>query len=167
MYTDDQLLRMFLSPDMREYFLQKNSAITVEEIESRICELLKFLLMAEHCHGTILFSEAVDEIWHYWILQTRQYAELCACLPLRRVVHHSSADYPPTRGATMLTLGDDREIDRVFSFFSSYVTNFGRLTDKSLEYWPPAEKMMHFGNWSLEEFNDILMGKSHDLYQQN
>ena len=35
-------------------------------------------------------AKEVDEIWHYWILETQQYEALCLSLPIPGFIHHSS-----------------------------------------------------------------------------
>ena len=40
-------------------------------------ELLKYLILVQFSPGRILFGKDIDNLWHFWILQTREYAQLC------------------------------------------------------------------------------------------
>jgi hypothetical protein len=50
------------------------------EVYIRIEETLKFLNMATFCEGNIPVTQELDDIWHYWVLETREYAKLCVSL---------------------------------------------------------------------------------------
>ena len=77
MISNEQLRTAFLAPAMKHYFERKLADLPPAEVAARIEELLKFLNMTTHSHGPIPVSEEIDDAWHLWVLQTRQYSELC------------------------------------------------------------------------------------------
>ena len=92
--TDWELLDRYLSKPMEKYFTRKLPDLEIDEVRRRIAECLKGLIVLHLIGGNIPFSDDIDAIWHYWILQTAEYAELCRKLPGGEFLHHSSADYP-------------------------------------------------------------------------
>lgn len=120
MVTDTELLNEFVSESMLTYFKNKNHNLNESQIKTQLSELLKFLILTEHFPGNIIFGKEIDDLWHLWIMQTRQYDELCKKLPGGFFRHHSSKDYPeeialkntPTyvpanpAGAEVVSLGD-------------------------------------------------------------
>ena len=65
-----------LPPKMEEYFYRKLVGELQEEIRVKLIEFLKFCLLYPQAKCNIPFNAEIDEIWHLWILQTRQYQEL-------------------------------------------------------------------------------------------
>src|SRR5258708_1342495 len=79
--TTERLRAAFRPVPMAQYFGRKLPHLAPDELEARIEETLKFLMLASQCTGSIPVTGDIDEIWHYWILQTQQYDALCAALP--------------------------------------------------------------------------------------
>jgi hypothetical protein len=75
--TGQQLCDAYLSVAMLHYFRKKFSQLTEAELRARIEETLKFLAISTYCSGAIPVSREIDEIWHYWILQTKEYEQKC------------------------------------------------------------------------------------------
>lgn len=92
---DLPLLERFLTPEMFVYFCQK-SGLSPPETLRRIAEMLKFLILVRNFPGNIIFGKEIDEIWHLWVLQTREYEMLCAALPGGEIRHHCAREYPET-----------------------------------------------------------------------
>jgi hypothetical protein len=152
--TNKQLRANYLSPQMKSYFERKLAPLSPEEVQIRIEEALKFLNMAFWCNGDIPVSKEIDDVWHYWILQTIQYEELCAKLPGSVFLHHTSNDYalyeePFAKG---------RKIGRreAVAALASYVMNYGPFTEDRVKYWPFATHMMAKLGWSIDELNAWL-----------
>jgi hypothetical protein len=110
--------------------------------------------------GGILFANCIDTIWHYWILQTEQYAQLCSDLSHGRFRHHSSVDYPLLGKEK---LDERRELDRRVAFFVSYVRAFGVMEARRLRYWPSLELLMSTLHWDLPKMNRYLLAKAERL----
>lgn len=156
--SDEVLLQRYLPEAVERYFIAKLPELERGESRVRIAECLKALVL--EINGVILFSNEIDSIWHYWILQTKQYAELCAKLPGGTFQHHSSADYPdhqspPDQGV--------QEVDRTIGFFASYVQNFGPIEASRLRYWPALESLREALGWDLARTNAFLSERAQEL----
>src|ERR1700730_5524227 len=149
--TDEYLLERHLPQAMEHYFVKKLPDLNRDELQVRIAECIKGLMLISP--GKILFSDEIDTIWHYWILQTEQYAELCANLPSGEFCHHSSDDYPDAEQEAADKAG---ESDRVIGFFVSYVRNFGAIEPSRLRYWPPLASLMSALGWELPQMIAFL-----------
>lgn len=154
MITNEQLRETFLSANMKYYFDRKLAPLSSDEVNVRIEELLKYLNMAAHSHGGIPFSDEIDDVWHYWILQTKEYATLCNKLQGSRFIHHSSNDYEEFHDPQVR----ERSIDlhRAVSLLSSYVLNYGPFEADRIRYWPAAAQLMKLLSWNVDQFNTWL-----------
>jgi hypothetical protein len=123
---------------MDHYFQKKFVHEDVVLVRSKVTELLKFLLLLHHAEGDIPVSQEVDEVWHLWIMQTKQYQELCEKLPSQKFIHHCSNDYP----SETEDISDDLKSDSALSYLVSYVNNFEPFTEESVIYWPTAAKLL-------------------------
>jgi hypothetical protein len=153
--SDEDLLQKFVSAPMMAYFRAKFPNLDHTTLETRICELLKFLILMKFSPGRILFRQEIDDVWHYWILQTREYRRLCETLPGNLFRDHSSMDYPETAAAAEAISRTDGA-QRILSFFISYYRNFGPITRKRLECWPPLQRFKRRSGWNLNELNNFL-----------
>jgi len=152
--SDQELLEKFVTLPLMRYFRAKLPTLKPEILERRLCELLKFLILVRFAPGRILFPKEIDDLWHYWILQTRQYAELCSRLPGGSLLYHSSNDYRESAQAEQVDRSE--AIRRIISFFISYYRNFGPVTEERLECWPPLQKVMQQAGWDINELNAFL-----------
>jgi hypothetical protein len=156
--TDRQILEKFVTPQMMRYFSAKLPTLSSETSALRICEMIKYLILVQYSPGRILFGKEIDDIWHYWILQTREYSQLCESLPGGFFRHHSSNDYVAEEKPVEAPLAE--AIERVLSFFISYYANFGPLTAERLECWPPLQVLMEEASWDISELNEFLSDRS-------
>jgi hypothetical protein len=156
--TDDELLEKYVPPPLETYFSRKLPNIERAELRVRIAECLKFLTLFHFAPGEVFFSTEIDDIWHYWILQTREYADLCRKLPSGKFLHHSSFDYPVEQ-ERHANRDLDRSMDRLVSYFASYVHNFGPIDENRLQHWPVLRMLMRAGNWNLAQVNAYLQGE--------
>jgi hypothetical protein len=154
MISNQQLRDAFLSPQMRHYFGKKLAPLPSKEIDKRIEEALKFLNMAVHSNGDIPFSSEIDEVWHYWILETAEYANLCCKLNGGSFLHHSSNDYAEYVDANAKARRID--LERGVSILASYVQNYGPFEASRVRYWPLAEHLMKRLGWDLDQLNAWL-----------
>jgi hypothetical protein len=153
--SDKELLDTFVTPQMLSYFQAKMPDVSCEVLVRRLCELIKYLMLVPFSPGRILFGKDIDDVWHYWILQTWQYAQLCEKLPGKSFRHHSSMDYEETAEvADRVTISD--ALQRVLSFFISYYRNFGPMTKDRLDCWPALQRIVLEVGWDLDELNDFL-----------
>jgi hypothetical protein len=152
--SNRQLREAFLSPQMQCYFERKLAPLSSEEVGIRIEETLKFLNIATFCHGSIPVTKDIDDVWHYWILETREYSQLCAALQGRQYIHHSSKVY--------LECGDidsqasRNNIEEDVAMLGTYVLNYGPFEADRVKYWLLATHLVDKCGWSVTKLNDWL-----------
>jgi hypothetical protein len=151
--TNQQLRDAYLSPAMEHYFRKKLPDLPGTELAIRIEETIKFLAMAPHCSGPIPVSREIDEIWHLWILETKEYQVLCACLQTGEFIHHTSMDYLKyfDDGA-----GTDTNLLESVRVLATYVANYGPIEEHRIRYWLLASYLCERRNWRVQELNDWL-----------
>jgi hypothetical protein len=179
--SDDHLFESFFSPSLYTYFRVKCPEIAPDELRIRLTELVKFLILAHEFPGNILFGEDLDDLWHLWIMQTREYEKLCQTLPSGLFMHHDSRDQPahsvtwaeadalaermiaekaekgPARaGADVSPERIRQNAERLLSFFASYIENFGPVQSKVVSCWPPLQRLLRRMRWSTEDFNAFI-----------
>lgn len=179
--SDDHLFESFVTPALYTYFRVKCPDVESGELKIRLTELVKFLLLAHEFPGNILFGEDLDDLWHLWIMQTREYEKLCRALPSGRFMHHDSRDQPadsvtwpevetlaermiaekaekgPARaGADFSAERVRQNAERLLSFFASYIENFGVLQSSVVHCWPPVQRLLRRMRWSVEDFNAFI-----------
>ena len=151
--SNQQLRDAFLSPQMECYFEKKLPDVPAAEVGIRIEEALKFLNIATYCHGNIPVSKEIDEIWHLWILETREYAKLCSQLQGRQYLHHSSNVFAACAD------GDEpvpqNDLDEEVSMLATYVLNYGPFEEERIQYWPFAAHLVASG-LTVDQLNDWL-----------
>lgn len=110
----------------------------VEESYARrqVTECLRYLYLVstypDQLGGLFLpVEQEIDEIWHYLILQTREYRELCARLPGGTFINHRSIAYEdynrqPTR---------ERMIEESLRWLPLYRDEFGPFDEGALPHW--------------------------------
>jgi len=69
---DHELFDTFVTPQLMSYFHAKMPEVSHELLVRRLCELIKYLMLVQFSPGRILFGQEIDNVWHYWILQTRE-----------------------------------------------------------------------------------------------
>jgi hypothetical protein len=107
-------------------------------VERQVLECLKYLYLIsrhpERLAGLFLpVEQAIDEVWHYLILQTREYRELCEeHLPGRFFVHHRSLPYEDYQGGQ-----PDRErmLEESLRWLPLYREAFGPFDEGALPHW--------------------------------
>jgi hypothetical protein len=154
MITNDQLGAAFLEPPMLRYFRCKFAELPADELRARIEETLKFLFISHECTGAIPVNRDIDAIWHAWILQTREYSNLCERLPARSFIHHSSNDYLRYFDAS---IGEQTDLMHDVKMLALYVANFGPFEASRTKYWLLASHLVERRGWSVGELNDWLL----------
>jgi len=154
--TNLELRTTFLSPEMRHYFRKKLPEVSPREVQMRIEECLKFLNMATHLNGNIPITQEIDDIWHYWILETEDYQRLCRKLTGRRFIHHRSNDY-----AESLKDGIKKNpLEWEVAALAAYVANYGPFKPERVRYWRLADHLVSKRGWSVQQLNDWLLSMS-------
>ena len=156
MIASEALRTACLSPRMEYYFHRKLAPLPPAEINPRIEEALKFLYLAVHSPGPIPISQEIDDVWHYWILETAEYEALCRKLPGGCYLHHSSDEY--AEFADRDAKGQPIDTTIQMSYLGAYVKNYGPFCQDRVHYWPFAKRLMDLLGWSLDELNARLQG---------
>lgn len=97
--TAEELLGPTLHEEVVRHFTGEPDAPSATVVRHRVRECLRYLyLVSRHpdrLGGLFLpVEQDVDEIWHYLILQTREYRDLCEQrLPGGHFIHHRSISY--------------------------------------------------------------------------
>jgi len=152
MITGPQLRAAFVDDATMHYFRHKLPDLGHDELCARLEETLKFLFISSECTGAIPVAREIDEVWHLWILQTAEYAQLCGALPGGEFVHHSSNDYLRYFDDTV---GRGNPLDEDVRMLATYVRNFGPLEVTRIKYWRLASDLAARG-WSAHEINGWL-----------
>lgn len=154
MISDHQLRSAYLDEPTIAYFRRKLTDVPEAELQRRVEETIKFLIIATECTGAIPVTREIDQIWHLWILQTQEYVKLCQLLPAGEFIHHSSNDYlaffdPSVDEGTDLA-GDVKML-------ALYVQNFGPFDSDRAKYWRLATHVVDDLGWSLQQLNEWLL----------
>ncbi len=152
--SNQQLRAAFLAPQMHCYFASKFSEVPSDELDTRIEETLKFLNIATFCKGNIPVTHEIDEVWHYWILETQEYVKLCELLQGQRFIHHMSHAFQECAGreieSSPNTLEDDIEV------LGTYVLNYGPFEPNRVRYWVLAKHLTESGGMTVDQLNEWL-----------
>jgi len=154
MISNEQLRAAFLTPAMKHYFERKLADLPPAAVAARIEELLKFLNMTTHSHGPIPVNEEIDDAWHLWVMQTKQYSQLCQKLQGGKFIHHSSNEYEEYTDKDVKTRPAD--LQRAVAMLRSYVVNYGPFEANRVKYWPLAARVMQQLGWSVDRLNGWL-----------
>lgn len=152
-----ELCDAYLTPAMQHYFRKKLAHLSEAELQARIEETLKFLMIARFCTGSIPVCRELDEIWHYWILQTQQYEQLCRSLPGGEFLHHSSNAYIECFDPEV---GSRDNLRSDVYMLATYVANFGPFEPGRFKYWLLALHLIEERGWTLDELNSWLASGS-------
>jgi hypothetical protein len=151
--SNEQLCDTYLSAPMLHYFQKKFSQLPDAELRVRIEETLKFLAIATYCHGSIPVSQDIDEIWHYWILQTQEYEALCLSLQGRKFIHHTSNDYVQYFDPN---IGEHDNLSLDIKMLATYVANYGPFEEGRVKYWLLASHLIEKCGWKIQQLNEWL-----------
>lgn len=119
------------------------------------CARYLYLISAhrERLAGLFLpVEQAVDEVWHYLILQTREYRDLCENrLPGGEFIHHRSISYQDY-GAEP----DRRQmIEEGLRWIPLYQNAFGPFDAGALQYWTMARFLVEEMRMSLDDLGAL------------
>ena len=160
MQTGSELLSRYLTREMALYFRKKLADDEDSWRETKISELLKYLYLASISDdgGPILFSQEVDDVWHFWILQTADYRRLCAALPGGKFLDHSSVDFPAT-GTAFDEIPSSALQNRALQYFCNYHVHFGAFTDAAARAWPTLGLLRPMCGPQIAAINSFLRMK--------
>ncbi|MCP9210230.1 hypothetical protein [Streptomyces cucumeris] len=123
----------------------------------QVLECLRYLyLVSRHqdrLSGLFLpVEQEIDEIWHYLILQTREYRTLCEeRLPGRYFIHHRSIGYDDYQQEP----GRERAIEEALRWIPLYRAAFGPFDEGALPHWTVVRFLHTRMDMSLEEISAL------------
>ncbi|MEW1658630.1 hypothetical protein ACFU7T_02640 [Streptomyces sp. NPDC057555] len=130
------LLGRPLHAEVLAHFVQQTGA-SEEFVARQITECLRYLYLVSRHRDRLagLFlpvEQDIDEIWHYLILQTREYRALCEeRLPGRYFIEHRSIGYE----AYQQEPGREQALDEALRWIPLYCREFGPFDEGALPHW--------------------------------
>ncbi|MGW6589027.1 MULTISPECIES: hypothetical protein [Streptomyces] len=106
-------------------------------VERQVTECLRYLYLVslhrDRLSGLFLpVEQEIDEIWHYLILQTREYRALCEeRLPGRFFINHRSIAYENYQEGP----GRERALEEALRWIPLYRQEFGPFDEGALPHW--------------------------------
>lgn len=138
--------------------LTLGSNVDDQELFLQVNEFLKFIFLKsiytlrQEEPVFIPVSREIDEIWHAFILQTKEYQELCDRLPGGVFIHHQSINL----NYYIEVVGLRETIKRSLNFLVEYYRYFEAFKMPQLKYWTIPNYLVHQRNIPLELLNEIL-----------
>jgi hypothetical protein len=137
---------------MAGHLKAKFPQVADDELQRRISEFFKFIyLQSMKDSGFIPVTKEVDDIWHEYILQTRDYAVLCQDLPSKQFVHHQTISLEQYVGRVNRV----EAIKTMLAWVPNYRTHFGDFTELNAPYWLIVVFLSNEMNFTLEQINKI------------
>ncbi len=130
------------------------SNLSHHELLLRTSEFLKFVYLRSLYKGEESFvpvKKPIDEIWHAFIVQTRDYQVFCEALPGKFFLHHTTVHLEDLGNQT-----DKSElVKEMLSWIPHYKEHFGSFTEETAQYWlMPSFLKEQFG-LTLEKINAL------------
>lgn len=159
------LLDTLVSKSMQKRLDDVFKDLDPSELNIRVEECLRYLFLLSNYSSKdsktkvkigasfIPVNQQIDDIWHEFILQTKEYKKLCETLPGKFFIHHESGsfdEYSEARGGTQQT------IENMLKFLPGYYLYFGTFNKERVNYWVVPNYLVSSGTMSLEELNNLL-----------
>lgn len=150
-------LKASLGADLFSGVVQHFVRTTGEEpgyVEHQVIECLKYLYLIsrypERLAGLFLpVEQAIDEVWHYLILQTREYRELCEeRLPGRFFIHHRSLPYEDYQQGQP---SREKALGEALRWLPLYREEFGPFDKDALPHWTMVRFLNEHVGLSLDD----------------
>ncbi|OSZ58634.1 hypothetical protein OQI_20650 [Streptomyces pharetrae CZA14] len=149
----ETLLDPALHEEVVRHFTAKPDAPSASVVRHQVRECLRYLyLLSRHpdrLGGLFLpVEQDIDEIWHYLILQTREYRDLCERqLPGGHFIHHRSISYDAYQEAP----GRETAVEEALRWIPLYTVAFGPFDADALPHWTIVRFLHDELGMSLEE----------------
>ncbi|MGW2543610.1 hypothetical protein ACWC5I_22730 [Kitasatospora sp. NPDC001574] len=133
------------------------TGVTPAEAERQVTECLRYLYLVsryrEELAGLFLpVEQDIDEIWHYLILQTREYRVLCEeRLPGGFFINHRSIAYE----AYQEDPGRERAAEEALRWIPLYCREFGPFDEGTPAHWTIVRYLHEDMEMSLEEISAL------------
>ncbi|ANP53048.1 hypothetical protein J2Z21_000649 [Streptomyces griseochromogenes] len=138
--SDDDLRDLLgdaLHTEVVNHFADQSPDASGEFATRQVTECLRYLylvsLYRDQLGGLFLpVEQEIDEIWHYLILQTREYRALCEeRLPGRFFIEHRSIGYEDYQQEP----GRERALEEALRWIPLYCREFGPFDAGALPHW--------------------------------
>lgn len=149
----------YVAPDFDPTFMLKVlpkefPALDAKTLTRQTAEFLKFIFLCSMREQHSLFvpvKEAIDEIWHIFILQTPEYATFCQALPGKTFIHHT------TMHLDEFAENHDKSdlIRDMLTWIPQYRKHFGPFTEDVADYWLMPSFLRETLGISLADVNAI------------
>lgn len=155
-----ELLGSALHDEVVGHFAAKPDAPAASVVTHQVRECLRYLyLVSRHpdrLGGLFLpVEQDVDEIWHYLILQTREYRHLCEQrLPGGHFIHHRSISYD----AYQADPGREAAAEEALRWIPLYTAAFGPFDEAALPHWTVVRFLHEELELSLAQIADLDVG---------
>jgi hypothetical protein len=151
--TAEELLGPALHEEVVRHFTAEPDAPSASVVRHQVRECLRYLyLVSRHpdrLGGLFLpVEQDIDEIWHYLILQTREYRDLCERrLPGGHFIHHRSISYDAYQKAP----GREAVAEEALRWIPLYTAAFGPFDADALPHWTIVRFLHDELGMSLQE----------------
>ncbi|MFH9727092.1 hypothetical protein ACH4M4_29620 [Streptomyces sp. NPDC017254] len=151
------LLGDALYAEVVRYSMDRTPDAPREFVERQVTECLRYLYLVsryrERLSGLFLpVEQDIDEIWHYLILQTREYRALCEeRLPGRFFVEHRSIAYEEYQEGP----GREQALEEALRWIPLYREEFGPFDEGALPHWTMVRFLHDQMNLSLADIADL------------
>ena len=121
-------------------------------------EFFKFFVLSTNFPDQMIqISKAVDDIWHFAILETKHYRKLNSTNNKGRFLDHSKIAQEET------LIDEFNETKNDFEFCLNYIHFFGEFSEEALQYWPQANRLANKSNISFDQLNELLIQLSEKM----
>ncbi|MFI1190651.1 hypothetical protein [Streptomyces californicus] len=151
------LLGKELHAEVVRTFQEKTPGTSPSFVERQVTECLRYLYLVsrhpERLGGLFLpVEQEIDEIWHYLILQTREYRALCEDrLPGRFFIHHRSIAYEDYQEGP----GREQALEEALRWIPLYCQEFGPFDTGALPHWTMVRFLHERMLFSLADISDL------------
>lgn len=158
--TAEDLLGSALHAEVVGYFTAKTEHHRTH-VEHQVRECLRYLyLVSRHpdrLGGLFLpVEQEIDEIWHFLILQTREYRELCEQrLPGGYFIHHRSIAYADYQDGGPAHEGRQVAAEEALRWIPLYTAAFGPFDENALPHWTIVRFLHQEMDISLAEISAL------------
>ncbi|CAM5472454.1 hypothetical protein GCM10010329_30920 [Streptomyces spiroverticillatus] len=160
--TPERILGAELYRETLAHFTQKPGAPEADVVAAQVRECARYLhLVSRHrdrLAGLFLpVEQDIDEIWHFLILQTREYRDLCEQrLPGGHFIHHRSISYDAYRtSAETVAPSRATAAEEALRWIPLYAEAFGGYDAEGLPHWTVVRFLHEELGLSLTEINAL------------
>ena len=131
----------------------KFSSYEVPHLAVGLRELARFLFLGAYAPSTIFFpgDELVDNLWHSFIVETREYRELCERIRPGSFLDHSGIKYADY----LKKKTPDEMHEEQLSWLASYFQCFGPIDEPAFAILNLAQSLAKHSSCGLDELNSL------------